>query len=543
MGMKALLVSILFLASLMPVSARAQLCQGLEITIEGSDAAEVLTGTDGPDVIAGFGGDDVINGLDGADVICGGDGDDDINGGREQLTATGAIRPIEAFLVSGDQIDGGPGQDVCRGDVGVDFSQNCEASRDMELDFRFLTLSAEDGTPLDGALFVPAGETRRVAMLASHGSLGRFSTVGLAGGSGPYGELIRMTVLTLNRRDNGIDNGGPLVEFEDAVDDMKVGVDFLAGLGYEHIFVAGHSKGTVNAAAYLNLIDDQRVVAIGLYSAVDDLRFPPDSDAVITAQALVDQGLGDVPADINPSPFGSNPWTPSGLLSFHGPNARTAAFLEVRELGVPLLILRAFGDSVTTDEMSRRILDSALAAGVDATYIVLPFTGSGGAAHGFVGVMREVMSETLNWLLTAVPESGDMIDAPVVPPQTESGNFLPVARVVPIQAAVAGARVQLDGSASVDLDGDIVSWQWRQLSGPDVALGGSATPIADFVMPEGSALELSFELVVLDDEGAPAAATTQAVGAEIRIDNSGGGFPGLLVLILLWPMFSNPRRR
>ena len=161
MGMKALLVSILFLASLMPVSARAQLCQGLEITIEGSDAAEVLMGTDGPDVIAGLGGDDVINGLDGADVICGGAGNDVIDGGREQLTATGAIRPIEAFLVSGDQIDGGPGQDVCRGDVGVDFSQNCEASRDMELDFRFLTLNADDGTPLDGALFVPAGETRR----------------------------------------------------------------------------------------------------------------------------------------------------------------------------------------------------------------------------------------------------------------------------------------------------------------------------------------------------------------------------------------------
>ena len=407
-----------------PYSATAEICQGLEATIVGTDGDEFIRGTDGPDVIAALGGDDIIEGGNGADIICGGAGDDLINGGPEQLTGSGSIRPIDAFQQSGDQIDGGEGTDSCDGDVGSDTATGCESTVNMGVDFRLLTLIAPDGTPLDGALFVPADDNRKVAMLASHGSLGRFSTAGLPGGSGPYGELFDLAVLTLNRRDNSRDNGGAFVTFEDAVADMKLGVDFLADLGFQQIFVAGHSKGTINAAAYLNLIEDERVAAVGLYSAARDSRLPADNPRIIAAQALVDQGLGDVPMDTGLR-FGSNPWTPNGLLSFHGPDARTAAFLEVRRLQVPVLIMRAMGDLVTPDQSSREILDSALAAGVDATYTIIPFSGSSGAAHGFVGLMRQVMFESTEWLVSRVPAAVEMQAAPGVPPQSPSGNFPP----------------------------------------------------------------------------------------------------------------------
>ena len=56
-------------------------CDGLAVTITGTDGADVIDGTSGDDVIAGLGGEDLIHGHGGDDVICGGDDSDLLRGG------------------------------------------------------------------------------------------------------------------------------------------------------------------------------------------------------------------------------------------------------------------------------------------------------------------------------------------------------------------------------------------------------------------------------------------------------------------------------
>jgi hypothetical protein len=68
----------------------------------------------------------------------------------------------------------------------------------------------------------------------------------------------------------------------------------------------------------------------------------------------------------------------------------------------------------------------------------------------------------------------------------------------------AGATVQLDGSASFDGDGTIVSYAWAQTgTGTAVILTGASTATPSFTAPTtASAQTLTFELTVTDDDAA-----------------------------------------
>jgi Ca2+-binding RTX toxin-like protein len=93
-------------------------CNGLPVTIQGTDDGETLVGTSGNDVIDGQGGNDVLRGLGGNDVLCGGDGRDRLFGGagRDRL-----------FGQKGrDALNGGTGRDRCDGSAGTDTARGCE---------------------------------------------------------------------------------------------------------------------------------------------------------------------------------------------------------------------------------------------------------------------------------------------------------------------------------------------------------------------------------------------------------------------------------
>jgi hypothetical protein len=88
---------------------------------------------------------------------------------------------------------------------------------------------------------------------------------------------------------------------------------------------------------------------------------------------------------------------------------------------------------------------------------------------------------------------------------TGTGNIAPIADAGPSQAVSSRARVKLDGSSSYDLDGDIVSYDWTQLSGPAVNLRGADTAKPVFRAPRVKGypvVTLTFELTVTDDDGA-----------------------------------------
>jgi hypothetical protein len=90
-------------------------------------------------------------------------------------------------------------------------------------------------------------------------------------------------------------------------------------------------------------------------------------------------------------------------------------------------------------------------------------------------------------------------------------NHPPVANAGPLQTVAEGSVVVLDGSASSDEDGDPLTLQWLQISGPIVHLDDTGISNPSFTAPSVSAaegtVELKFELVVNDGQAISGAST------------------------------------
>ncbi|WP_455201788.1 PKD domain-containing protein [Kaarinaea lacus] len=78
-------------------------------------------------------------------------------------------------------------------------------------------------------------------------------------------------------------------------------------------------------------------------------------------------------------------------------------------------------------------------------------------------------------------------------------NQLPGAAIVAPARANIGDTVTLDSSSSTDVDGNIVSYEWSQLSGDSVSLTNVGNN-SEFVAPDSSTA-LVFQLRVIDNEG------------------------------------------
>jgi len=83
------------------------------------------------------------------------------------------------------------------------------------------------------------------------------------------------------------------------------------------------------------------------------------------------------------------------------------------------------------------------------------------------------------------------------PPTADAGGDLSVLELT---------VVDLDGTASADADGDMLTYSWTQTGGPGVALSGADTATPSFTAPDvgpGASVALTFELTV--DDGADTA--------------------------------------
>lgn len=80
------------------------------------------------------------------------------------------------------------------------------------------------------------------------------------------------------------------------------------------------------------------------------------------------------------------------------------------------------------------------------------------------------------------------------------GNAAPVADAGPNQILPGAQTVTLDGSASYDPDGDPITFQWAQESGPGVGLSAPTAKVTTFAAATGQ--NYSFRLTVRDSYGA-----------------------------------------
>jgi len=421
-----------------PLSASAvELCFGKVATIVGKPGDDIINGTKYPDVIVGLAGNDTINGGSGNDLICAGPGNDTVSGGNGSDRVDGGSGNDSLagdfgsdVLVGGlgnDALNGGIAIDSCDGGIGTDTPTDCEFRANVNLKVKKVSLPVWSGsfspasgpragqsiTTLDGALIVPEGATKKIAVLATHGAMGSFRG-GVPGWLPWWLERYRVTALTLNRRDSidyGPNEGGGNTLHPQAVCDLKSGVDYLVNtLGYQGVFILGHSKGTVFSPIYPSWFrncgadvasspfnNDPRVVAVATYGTVADGRegaqyaplaggvYAPD---VAAAQAEVAAGRGDqlyvFQAGITTS-LGilraTITVTPNSFLSYYGPDTLSVPEREALKLDIPYLIIHAEGDTVTPQLWSDRLYTTLSTAGKDVTYQTPAYNslyGSGG---------------------------------------------------------------------------------------------------------------------------------------------------------------------
>ncbi|NLS13886.1 chitinase [Vibrio sp. SM6] len=108
-----------------------------------------------------------------------------------------------------------------------------------------------------------------------------------------------------------------------------------------------------------------------------------------------------------------------------------------------------------------------------------------------------------SWEIDA--DNGDILNAMHEGLQTTVGNRAPNANAGNNVTVEGPATVTLDGSASRDNDGQIVSYLWEQTSGTGVTLENATSASANFSVAQVSQDEaLTFTLTVTDNEGATA---------------------------------------
>jgi hypothetical protein len=100
----------------------------------------------------------------------------------------------------------------------------------------------------------------------------------------------------------------------------------------------------------------------------------------------------------------------------------------------------------------------------------------------------------------AVPAEVPRVRYEILTRRLRIGNDPPVADAGPDQSNVSAGTVQLDGSNSYDPDGDPITYQWTQESGPPVALSSPTTARTTFNSVAGQTY--TFRLVVKDNLGA-----------------------------------------
>jgi hypothetical protein len=118
----------------------------------------------------------------------------------------------------------------------------------------------------------------------------------------------------------------------------------------------------------------------------------------------------------------------------------------------------------------------------------------------------------------AVPAEVPRVKYEVLTRVVRVGNSVPVADAGPDQIGAAAGTITLDGSGSFDPEGDPLTYEWRQVSGPSVTVSNPNAANATF--PAEAGHSYSFRLTVRDPEGAQdtdtVTVTTQAA-AQVRI--------------------------
>ena len=259
-------------------------------------------------------------------------------------------------------------------------------------------LKTADGITLTGVLRQPHTVRNNAGVVMIHGYSGNFYSGIMAFLPEALSDS-GFATLALNMRDH--DRGPKKNRFEDNRYDIAVAVDEMARLGYNPIFLFGHSMGTNRVLYYFAKTGDSRIKGVLLTGPPGNLfewnisifGLEAASQVLAQAQDLVARGKGDKWMLINLGPLGKALYTANHVVSLRGPKTVSDPYKNISRIFKPILIAHGLADRLANPDVTDRLLKSA-APGIHVTVVKIP-----GANHGFSGHQQDLVNAVNKWLI------------------------------------------------------------------------------------------------------------------------------------------------
>lgn len=277
-------------------------------------------------------------------------------------------------------------------------SLNPPAWADETVKIQMVRLQTTDGITLTGVLRQPRTVRNNAGVVMVHGYSGNF----YSGIMSFFPEALSdsgFATLALNMRDH--DRGPKKNRFEDNRYDIAVAVDEMARLGYNPIFLFGHSMGTNRVLYYFATTKDSRIKGVLLTGPPGNLfewnvsifGIEAASQVLAQAQDLVARGKGGEWMLINLGPLGKALYTANHVVSLRGPKTVSDPYKNISQISKPILIVHGLADRLANPDVTDRLLKSA-APGIHVTVVKIP-----GANHGFSGHQQDLVTAAKKWLI------------------------------------------------------------------------------------------------------------------------------------------------
>jgi pimeloyl-ACP methyl ester carboxylesterase len=245
-----------------------------------------------------------------------------------------------------------------------------------DIGVELVRLKTTDGIELTGAMRTPCSAPKNAGVVLIHGYSGNF----YSGIMSFLPEALAdrgFTTLALNMRDH--DRGPKKNRFEDNRHDIAAAVHKMAQLGYDAIFLYGHSMGTNRVLYYLAETGDPRVKGLILTGPPGNLfewnvhifGIEPATRVLRQAQDLVAKGKGGQWMLIDLGPLGKALYTADHVVSLRGPETVSDPYRNMARILKPVLIVHGLADRLANPEVADR-LRSSNTSGNNVTVLKIP---------------------------------------------------------------------------------------------------------------------------------------------------------------------------
>ena len=198
--------------------------------------------------------------------------------------------------------------------------------------------------------------------------------------------------------------------------------------------------------------------------------------------------------------------------------------------------------------------EGLLKLGVDGGIVASSLTVTTAPAHGQLSIDSTGVATyspdanfngTDSAAYSATDQAGNVLPGNTLNFTVAPVNDPPVAAISGPASVQSGTLVTLSGAGSSDVDGDSLSYQWRQLSGPVVTLNSSADSVS-FTAPSQAGtvvLELKVNDGTVNSAPVSHSVTVTTSSTTTSTSSSGGGGGSLGWGLLLLPLVARWRRR